>query len=338
MSRRIAVTARQVFNTTRRFLGDRRAPVGTSVPLPRDLLPLGDELELDVQEWSVYRSVLRARFRVVERLTGISPRQALFLFGSQAVRVRLAPGPDQQVQIPLPFGHDGPNMGLAFVLADGIAVLEREPAERALRGDQSGQLFGRFIEEMVKMPRGRVLEIGSRARSGTVYRGIVPAHLAYTGLDIREGPNVDVVGDAHELEKSVGVAQFNVVYSIAVFEHLAMPWKAALSINRVLVDGGMFYAGTHQTFPLHETPWDFWRFSDRAWHSLFNAATGFEVLGAAMGEPADIVPRASKRQVWGIDDQPAFLTCGVLARKIGEPRVEWPVSISELNDAGFYPN
>jgi SAM-dependent methyltransferase len=190
---------------------------------------------------------------------------------------------------------------------------------------------------MARMPPGRVLEIGSRARSGTVYRGIVPSHLAYTGLDILEGPNVDVVGDAHELERSVGFGQFNVVYSIAVFEHLAMPWKAALSINRVLAHGGILYAGTHQTFPVHERPWDFWRFSDRAWHSLFNSATGFEVLGTAMGEPADIVPRASKAAVWGIDNQPAFLTCGVLARKVGQPRVGWPVSIADLDDAGFDP-
>ena len=149
---------------------------------------------------------------------------------------------------------------------------------------------------------------------------------------------MDVVGDAHALPEELADEGFQLVFSIAVFEHLAMPWKAVLSINRVLVDGGLVFVGTHQAFPVHDAPWDFWRFSDRAWHSLFNRATGFEIVATAMGQPADIVPHATLPSVVGIDSQPAFLTSSVLARKIGEPRVAWDVTVGELDDAGHYPN
>jgi len=34
---------------------------------------------------------------------------------------------------------------------------------------------------------------------------------------------------------------------------------------------------------MHETPWDFWRFSDTSWNSLFNCYTGFRVLDTFLG-------------------------------------------------------
>jgi hypothetical protein len=41
---------------------------------------------------------------------------------------------------------------------------------------------------------GRILEIGSRARGGhTYYKNLVYPRLEYVGLDIYEGPNVDVI-------------------------------------------------------------------------------------------------------------------------------------------------
>ncbi|WP_373690468.1 methyltransferase domain-containing protein [Sphingobium sp. DEHP117] len=60
-------------------------------------------------------------------------------------------------------------------------------------------------------------------------------------------------------------SSFDAVYSVSVFEHLLMPWKVALEMNRVLRMGGIAYIHTHQTLGLHDMPWDFWRFSDTSW-------------------------------------------------------------------------
>jgi hypothetical protein len=319
---------RQLVRTVRHVVRSVRSrPLGNLVVTPR--ADSDATVDVAVAEWSVYRGELRARLTVTD-----PARHVLLTMGDRAVRFRANPGTEQTLVAGLGDGE----YGLAITLRDGRTAAIAQPAELVLRDDPSTALFERFVGEVQSLATGRVLEIGSRARSGTTYRQILPPQLGYTGLDIVEGPNVDIVGDAHDLAAVLPEASFSLVFSIAVFEHLAMPWKAALSINRVLAPGGLVFIGTHQTFPVHEAPWDFWRFSDRAWHSLFNRATGFEIVATAMGQPADIVPHASTGAVVGIGSQPAFLTSSVLARKVGEPRVCWDVSIDELDDAGFYPN
>jgi hypothetical protein len=34
--------------------------------------------------------------------------------------------------------------------------------------------------------------------------------------------------------------------------------KVALEMNRIMKTGGLVMLATHQTWPLHEVPWDFW--------------------------------------------------------------------------------
>src|ERR1043165_6505721 len=71
------------------------------------------------------------------------------------------------------------------------------------------------------------------------------------------------VGDAHELSKFFGT-EFDAVFSLAVFEHFAMPWVVAAEINKVLKIGGLTFHSTHFAFPLHERPWDFWRYTGQS--------------------------------------------------------------------------
>lgn len=123
----------------------------------------------------------------------------------------------------------------------------------------------------------RVLEIGSRARSGYSSRNEF-AHKNYTGLDILPGPNVDVVGDAHMLGDYFPSKEFDFVYSSSVLEHMVQPWVFVRELNKVMKKGAVFLGATHQVLGLHDTPWDFYRFSEHAWQGLFNNATGFEIL------------------------------------------------------------
>lgn len=75
---------------------------------------------------------------------------------------------------------------------------------------------------------------------------------------------MDIVGDAHELSLLFPNEHFDVGMSKAVFEHLAMPWKVVLEVNKILRPNGLLFINTLHTFPLHEKPWDFWRFSEEA--------------------------------------------------------------------------
>ena len=48
---------------------------------------------------------------------------------------------------------------------------------------------------------------------------------------------MDVVGDAHKLS-SYFHDEFDLIFSSAVFEHLAMPWRASIEIIKLLKKGG----------------------------------------------------------------------------------------------------
>jgi 2-polyprenyl-3-methyl-5-hydroxy-6-metoxy-1,4-benzoquinol methylase len=140
-----------------------------------------------------------------------------------------------------------------------------------------------FLACLGKKETGRLLEIGSRARSGVVRRNLAPQGWSYTGLDVMSGSNVDVVGDAHKLSKLFPQERFDGVMGFSVLEHLMMPWKFSVELNKVLNVGGIGFLVTHQCWPIHDAPWDFWRFSDSSWASLFNRITGFEIIRTAAG-------------------------------------------------------
>jgi hypothetical protein len=99
-------------------------------------------------------------------------------------------------------------------------------------------------------------------------------------------------------------------------EHLAAPWIVAIEINRVLASGGLVYHQTHQTWPMHAAPNDFWRFSDEALRHLFGATFGFEVIAAAMGHPILCHPTLRTPEYLNMPLLPGHGGSYVLARKI----------------------
>lgn len=205
-----------------------------------------------------------------------------------------------------------------------------------LAADPYHALISYFFGRLGDMKTGRVLEIGSRNRSVIVRKGLIPAQLEYVGLDILPGENVDLVGDAHELSLLFPSESFDAIFSMSVFEHLMMPWKAVIEMNRVLKPGGLIMVTSHQTWPVHEVPWDYWRFSDQAWHALFHTLTGFEVLETALGEKASIVPHALHAITKDLELQPAFGGSAVLCRKVGNTSLKWDVRVRDITDT-LYP-
>ncbi|MBV6634139.1 MAG: class I SAM-dependent methyltransferase [Alphaproteobacteria bacterium] len=199
------------------------------------------------------------------------------------------------------------------------------------QGDGTHQALETFINAMQAQGKpGHLLEIGARARSSIARRHFAPKDWQYTGLDIMEGPNVDVTGDAHSLSRHFRKNTFDAVMSFSVFEHLLMPWKVAIELSKVMKTGGIGLVMTHQTWPLHEQPWDFWRFSDQAWHAIFNPATGFVIEQAVIGEQAFIVPRMCHPTNAFDEHYEGSLSSAVLFRKVGRSSVKWPVELDAV--------
>lgn len=193
-----------------------------------------------------------------------------------------------------------------------------------------------FFDAISSQPVPKILEIGSRARSGIVRRELFPEKAHYVGFDIKAGPNVDIVGDAHRLSSYVS-DRFHFVYCIATFEHLLMPWKVAIEINRVLEPGGLVFVHSHQTWPIHDEPWDFWRFSKHAWRALFNDYTGFEILAVAHSEPAVVLSALQiDNPATMLENEIGYLGSTCLARKVGDARLSWEMDPSTVT-RGTYP-
>ncbi|TDH60630.1 class I SAM-dependent methyltransferase [Dankookia rubra] len=175
-----------------------------------------------------------------------------------------------------------------------------------------------------------VCEVGSRNVSpgATTKRTLFPGAARYIGVDVHAADNVDLAGDAHYLDELVGEASVDLVFSIAVMEHLSFPWLFAAAVNRALRPGGLTFHMTHQAWPIHEEPNDFWRFSDNGLRVLFGPDTGFEVLAAGLHDRAYIHPEERRDAFAGVTFAPCYTHVFILARKVGDvapDSVRWPV-------------
>ncbi|RAZ91174.1 methyltransferase type 11 [Mesorhizobium hawassense] len=226
------------------------------------------------------------------------------------------------------------NAAVEVVLADGSS--HARPLAAADPNDTVLPLVDRFFQEVRSRPSGRLLEIGSRNRTGAMWRTAVPETWRYTGFDILDGENVDIVGDAHEASRFLPRQAFDAVMSFAVFEHLLMPWKAVIEMNRVLRAGAIGIILAPQTWSLHEEPCDYFRFSSHAWKALLNPATGFEIIDAVDGSRAYIVARVHNVATAFGEVHTGALMSAVLFRKTGETNLDWPVSMRDIA-SDLYP-
>ena len=183
----------------------------------------------------------------------------------------------------------------------------------------------------------KVVEIGSRARSGNNSRSRIDSRHSYVGTDLMEGENVDVVADVHQLSSHLEQGSVDALFGLSVVEHVAMPWKMAIELNRVLKIGGRAMFMTHHTWPLHDYPFDFWRYSEESWYAIFNQHTGFRVVDAALGEEGRVLPELQTFDtLFGLDSI-GYLSSSVLVEKIGETELSWDVPVEDVYK-GSYPS
>ena len=168
-------------------------------------------------------------------------------------------------------------------------------------------------------------EIGSRVVTGSCFRELF-TNANYTGFDYYPGNNVDVVGDAHQLSAYFD-KKFDLIFSSAVFEHLAMPWQVSLEIIKLLKWGGFIFVETHYSYSSHERPWHFFQYSENALHILFPEKFGIKCLkkgcsnlieGKFSEEAADYL---KGKAVPGLYCHSGFL--GQKVKEVGEKELSW---------------
>lgn len=115
-----------------------------------------------------------------------------------------------------------------------------------------------------------VADIGSLDVNGNPRDRFAALRASYTGVDMVEGPNVDVVCRAEELVAQFGAEHFDAVVSVDAAEHFE-DWRACLSqMKRVCKSGGMlFFASVAPGFVYHEHPGDYWRYTGEDLEHMF---------------------------------------------------------------------
>jgi len=124
-----------------------------------------------------------------------------------------------------------------------------------------------FLQEFFKLhdiKRKKVLEIGSLLIDGQErlnLRNLMDSSNTFIGLDMREGPGVDVVANSHELP--FDDREFDVIINFNTLEHDDDPFKSMKEMKRCLkIEGGVLLTATPCYFYIHDYPSDYFRYTN----------------------------------------------------------------------------
>lgn len=128
-----------------------------------------------------------------------------------------------------------------------------------------------------------ILDVGSYDVSGTYKLLFENTNWRYYGLDIVEGPNVDIIaksGYDFGLDR-----QFDVVVSGNCLEHVEAPWKWIKEIYKVTKNGGIVCIITPLTLGEHKYPIDCWRILPDGYKYLLEKESNFKVIETKINIP-----------------------------------------------------
>ena len=93
----------------------------------------------------------------------------------------------------------------------------------------------------------------------------------FFGADMREGPGVDKVLNLHDIDLPAECA--GTVLCLDTLEHVEYPHRALEEIHRILKPSGIAIISSVMNFPIHDFPYDYWRFTPEAFRSLLKPFT-----------------------------------------------------------------
>jgi ubiquinone/menaquinone biosynthesis C-methylase UbiE len=112
-----------------------------------------------------------------------------------------------------------------------------------------------------------VLDVGSWDGGNGSLKEIFSQH-NYIGLDMQQGPNVNIVSTSYSMPFDNN--SIDIIVSSSCFEHDPMFWITFLEMCRILKDNGYIYICAPSSGPYHpeKCPGDSWRFYPDSWRSL----------------------------------------------------------------------
>jgi 2-polyprenyl-3-methyl-5-hydroxy-6-metoxy-1,4-benzoquinol methylase len=123
-------------------------------------------------------------------------------------------------------------------------------------------LFGAINLKPEEVKGKKVIEVGSYDVNGSLRPLVKPYHPAeYIGVDIVEGPGVDIICKAENILERFGKESFDIVIATELLEHIR-DWRDGIrNIKNICKEGGIILITTRSYgHPYHGHPHDFWRY------------------------------------------------------------------------------
>lgn len=177
---------------------------------------------------------------------------------------------------------------------------------------RGANILASFIDRVRAKRNAKILELGtkrSNPENSTVHREWIADDATMILSDFADGLDVDIVADIHRLTDVFKEKEFDFIFCCSVLEHVQRPWIATGELLKVLKPGGEIFIQTHQSFPLHGFPSDYFRFSMEGLETLF-ADAGFENLEPGYDFPCKVFSDEAPT-----DQGIAFLNSVIVARR-----------------------
>ena len=105
-----------------------------------------------------------------------------------------------------------------------------------------------------------ILDVGSYDVNGSYKQFFKDTKFRYTGLDMEQGPNVDIVPTSTYNWDEISNDQYDAVISGQALEHIEYFWVTVKEMVRVTKEGGLICIIAPNGFGEHRYPVDCWRF------------------------------------------------------------------------------
>ena len=130
-----------------------------------------------------------------------------------------------------------------------------------------------------------VVEVGSLDVNGSVRKAVLERKPSgYIGVDMREGPGVDLICNIYDLEKVFGPGSVDVVLCLETLEHVE-DWKTGIHNLKVIAKAGgeLIISVPTKDFHYHPYPEDYWRFSYKDLLHIFSDMEFVEIARITNG-------------------------------------------------------
>lgn len=150
---------------------------------------------------------------------------------------------------------------------------------------ESYEIMEYFVKNYLERDKKlEILDVGSYDVNGNYKKLFQNTNWKYQGLDIIEGPNVDIVSKS---PYDFGIdKQFDVVVSGNCLEHVEAPWKWIKEVIKVTKKGGIVCIITPFSLGEHRYPVDCWRILPDGYRYLLEKENNFTILETKLNRPA----------------------------------------------------